>query len=116
MPRRCGAALVEAFASADAAEWEKRLSAAGVPAAPILDLQDALKHPQLAYRNIVSWLPGVPGIERDIALSGSGFTADQDGPEVVASPPAKGQHTAEVLREAGYSTAEIETLRAERVV
>jgi CoA:oxalate CoA-transferase len=110
------ATLIEAFASADAAEWEKRLSAAGVPAAPILTLQDALKHPQLAHRNIVSRLPGEWGIDREIALSGSGFTAGQDGPEVVALSPAKGQHTADVLREAGYSINEIEALRTERVV
>ena len=110
------AVLIEAFASADAAEWEKRLSAAGVPAAPILTLQDALKHPQLAHRNIVSRLPGALGIDREVALSGSGFTASRDGPEVVAPPPAKGQHTADVLREAGYSINEIEALRAERVV
>jgi crotonobetainyl-CoA:carnitine CoA-transferase CaiB-like acyl-CoA transferase len=31
-------------------------------------------------------------------------------------PPAKGQHTADVLREAGYSMAEIDIFRAERVV
>ena len=60
------AVLIEAFASADAAEWEKRLSVAGVPAAPILTLQDALKHPQLAHRNIVSRLPGALGIDREI--------------------------------------------------
>ena len=110
------ALLIEAFASADAAEWEKRLSTAGVPTAPILALHDALTHPQLAYRNIISRLPGAAGIDREIALSGSGFTAGKDGPEVVAPPPAKGQHTTDVLREAGYSTTEIETLQAERVV
>jgi crotonobetainyl-CoA:carnitine CoA-transferase CaiB-like acyl-CoA transferase len=110
------ALLIETLASADVAEWEKRLTAAGVPAAPILSLQDALKHPQLAYRNIVSRLPGAAGIDREIALSGSGFTAGRDGPEVVAPPPAKGQHTADILREAGYSTAEIEALQVERVV
>jgi hypothetical protein len=32
----------------------------------------ALNHPQLAYRNIISKLPGAPGIDREIALSGSG--------------------------------------------
>ena len=110
------AVLIEAFQSAGAAEWEQRLSAAGVPAAPILELQEALKHPQLAHRNIVSRLPGVPGIDREIALSGSGFTAGPDGPEVVGPPPAKGEHTDEVLREVGYSAAEIATLRTEGVV
>jgi crotonobetainyl-CoA:carnitine CoA-transferase CaiB-like acyl-CoA transferase len=109
------ALLTRAFASAGAAEWEKRLSAAGVPAAPVQTLQDAPKHPQLAYRNIVSRLPGAAGIDWEIALSGSGFTAGRDGPEVVAPLPAKGQHTADVLREAGYSTAEIEMLEAEQV-
>jgi crotonobetainyl-CoA:carnitine CoA-transferase CaiB-like acyl-CoA transferase len=110
------ATLTEAFASADAGEWSKRLSVAGVPVAPILSLQEALTHPQLAYRNIVSRLPGASGIDREIALTGSAFTASQDGPQVVAPPPAKGQHTAEILREAGYSAGEIETLRTERVV
>jgi crotonobetainyl-CoA:carnitine CoA-transferase CaiB-like acyl-CoA transferase len=108
--------LIESFASANAAVWEQRLSAAGVPAAPVLELQDALNHQQLAYRNIISKLPGAPGIDREIALSGSGFTAGSDGPEVKVPPPAKGQHTGDVLREAGYSMAEIDILRAERVV
>jgi crotonobetainyl-CoA:carnitine CoA-transferase CaiB-like acyl-CoA transferase len=49
-------------------------------------------------------------------VSGSGFTAGLDGPKVVTPPPGKGQHTAEVLREVGFSPAEIETLQAERVV
>ena len=106
------AILTEAFAAADAREWEKRLAAAGVPAAPILDLPDALTHPQLPYRNIVSRLPGGPGIDREIALTGSGFTAGADGPEVMTAPPAKGQHTSDVLREAGFSMQEIEAFRA----
>ena len=110
------ALLIHAFASADAVEWEKRLSAAGVPAAPVLELREALQHPQLAHRNIISRLPGAPGIDREIALTGSGFTAGSDGPEVTAPPPAKGQHTAEVLREAGYTTSEINALQSERVV
>jgi CoA:oxalate CoA-transferase len=101
--------LIESFACADAAAWEQRLCAAGVPTAPVLELQDALNHPQLAYRNIISKLPGAPGIDREIALSGSGFTAGSDGPEVIVPPPAKGQRTADVLREAGYSMAEIDS-------
>ncbi|MFL5288823.1 MAG: CaiB/BaiF CoA transferase family protein [Rhodopila sp.] len=110
------ALMIEAFRSADAATWEKRLSAAGVPAAPILELQEALRHPQLAFRNIVTRWPGAPGVDREIALTGSGFTAGADGPEVTAAPPAKGQHTDDVLREAGYAAAEVAMLREQRVV
>ena len=39
-----------------------------------------------------------------------------DGPEVVTAPPANGQHTDDVLREAGYSAEETASLRADGVV
>jgi len=108
--------LVAAFAADTAQNWEKRLAAAGVPAAPIQPLSETLAHPQLPWRNIVSRLPGAPGIDREIALIGSGFTAGADGPAVATPPPAKGQHTADVLSEAGYAAGEIAALRHEGVV
>jgi crotonobetainyl-CoA:carnitine CoA-transferase CaiB-like acyl-CoA transferase len=110
------ATLIEAFASADAATWEKRLSEAGVPAAQILSLPDALRHPQLVHRNAISWMRGLPGIDRELALSGSGFTAGADGPEAATLPPLKGEHTVQVLQEAGFSDREIGRLQAEKVV
>lgn len=105
--------LIAAFATDTAQNWEQRLGAVGVPAAPIQALADALAHPQLPWRNIVSRLPGGPGIDREISLIGSGFTAGADGPEVLSAPPAKGQHTDDVLREFGYAPAEIAALRAD---
>lgn len=104
--------LITAFATDTAQNWEKRLGEAGVPAAPIQELAETLQHRQLPWRNIVSRLPGAPGIDREISLIGSGFTAGDDGPAVIAPPPAKGQHTEAVLREVGYSATEIAALRA----
>jgi CoA:oxalate CoA-transferase len=53
-----------------------RGSSASLPSAcrphPSWNCRMALNHPQLAYRNIISKLPGAPGIDREIALSGSG--------------------------------------------
>jgi len=106
-------ALIEAFATDTAPNWEKRLAKAGVPAAPILELPETLQHPQLPWRNIISRLSGAPGIEREVGLIGSGFTAGPDGPQVLSPPPAKGQHTDDVLREIGYAAAEITQLRAD---
>jgi crotonobetainyl-CoA:carnitine CoA-transferase CaiB-like acyl-CoA transferase len=43
----------------------------------------------------------------------SGFTAGADSPEITTPPPAKGEHTDQVLAEAGYSAEEIAALRAD---
>lgn len=108
--------LIGAFANDTAANWEKRLGAAGVPAAPILPLAETLRHPQLPWRNIVSRLPGAHGIDREVSLIGSGFTAGADGPEVVRMPPPKGHDTDAILGEAGYGKDEIAMLRASGAV
>lgn len=105
--------FIAGFAADTAPNWVSRLGAAGVPAAPIRDLGEALAHPQLAWRNIVSRLPGAQGIDREISLIGSGFTAGADGPEIVAPPPAKGQHTDAVLMELGYTADAVAALRAD---
>jgi formyl-CoA transferase len=39
-----------------------------------------------------------------------------DSPTVVTRSPLLGEHTAEVLAELGLATAEIEALRAEKVI
>jgi len=106
------AILLEAFAADDALGWEKRLGEAGVPASPILGVPEAVKHPQLPWRNILSRLPGAPGIDREVSLMGSGFMAGDDSPAVTSPPPSKGQHTDAVLREIGYAPEEIAALRA----
>jgi len=108
--------LIQAFAADDAAGWEKRLGALGVPASAILSVPQAVAHPQLALRNIMAKLPGGPGIERDITLFASGFMAGADSPSVVSFPPAKGQHTDAVLGELGYQANDIAALRAEGVL
>jgi formyl-CoA transferase len=107
------AALIDGFSTDTAANWEKRLGEVGVPASAIQSAQDAVRHPQLEWRNILTRGVAVPGIDRAVTLFASGFMAGADSPSVTSPPPAKGQHTDQVLGEIGYSAADIAALRAD---
>lgn len=89
--------------------WLERLRAADILCGPINTVADVLADPALA-----ACLPliatGLPDGMRTL-----GAPLDYDGAffEAVRPPPAKGQHTVEVLAEAGYTAAEIEALLRE---
>ncbi len=101
-----GRSLAAAALRAQTAEdWEQQLNAAGVPAARVRDLHEALSEPQSQARHVLTdgLQPASPRLHAPVA----GFACDRDGPSLRRPAPRHGDHTREVLSEAGYTEADI---------
>ncbi|MES0835826.1 CaiB/BaiF CoA transferase family protein [Nocardiopsis tropica] len=108
--------LEKHLARRTAREWERELSEAGVPAARVLSVAEALDLDQVEHRGLVHTLP-FPGEEgRELRVLGSGVHVDGAALAPPGPPPVLGEHTAEVLREAGFGDEEIDRLREEGTV
>ncbi|WP_062650200.1 CaiB/BaiF CoA transferase family protein [Streptomyces maremycinicus] len=90
-----GTELNRALAARPAADWERELNAAGVPAARVLTVPQALEQPQLAHRRFVTELshPGRAG--QPLRVVGSGVLVDGEAFGPPAPPPLLGEHNAE---------------------
>ncbi|MEP7056614.1 MAG: CaiB/BaiF CoA-transferase family protein [Caldimonas sp.] len=91
------------------ADWVDALNEAGVPCGPIYTMDQAFADPQVQQLDIVQKVDDVPYLGQPVTLS-------RTPSQVVAHPPDQGEHTIEVLRELGYSAAEIEQLNRQGIV
>jgi crotonobetainyl-CoA:carnitine CoA-transferase CaiB-like acyl-CoA transferase len=92
------------------AELLETISAAAVPCGPVLTRSQVIRHPQLAaLESLVEYQHPGAGRLRQMR-SAARFSATPA--EVRRGAPGLGEHTDEVLREAGYSAGEIGELRA----
>jgi crotonobetainyl-CoA:carnitine CoA-transferase CaiB-like acyl-CoA transferase len=101
--------LSQRLAEQPSATWLERLRAAGVPVAPVSSVAEAATHPQTEALGILQALGGRTTIAPPFAVSGV-------RPRYETPPPRLGEHSAEILAEAGYGEAEIDELVAQRVV
>ncbi len=102
------------LANRNSADWVQILTEAGVPAGPVLNVEECFANEQ------VQTLPVVATVESPRLgtqhLLGSGVNLERTPPRVCSAAPELGEHTNEVLSELGYSQEDIEKLHSEGVV
>jgi crotonobetainyl-CoA:carnitine CoA-transferase CaiB-like acyl-CoA transferase len=107
-------ALRSAFMTKTREEWIALLREADVPCGPVLTVEESFSDPQILHRNMIFEMQHpVEGTikQRAFPAKFSDTRLKKDMP-----PPLYGQHTDEILRDLGYSKADIKRLREEKVV
>lgn len=107
--------LVAIFRSKPAIEWENMLDRAGVPAAKVRSLDETLAEDHAKSRNFAHTMQWdrEPG---EIHLPSLGFKVDGEAVTPTRAPPELGRDTHAVLKDIGYSDAELERLARDAVI
>jgi crotonobetainyl-CoA:carnitine CoA-transferase CaiB-like acyl-CoA transferase len=108
------ALLGEIFRTRTSADWLTILEEHRVPAGPIYKMDEVFADPQVEHLGIA--VPAHHPTRGDIRVVGQPLALSRTPAGIATMTPAPGEHTAEVLREAGYSDSEIMALRKKNVV
>ena len=104
--------LAAAFPARSTAEWMALLERTGVPAAPVLGIDEVLEHEQILARGMVVEVPHPAG-GAAIRMLGNPVRQPQADEVSFAAAPLLGQQTAEILGGLlGLDPAELERLEA----
>ncbi len=88
--------------------WMTRLTARSVPVAPVQNLSEAVQHPLMAERAMLSVATGAAAEMAPILR----LPIDDARPPQLRAAPQLGEHSAQVLREAGFDEIHITELLA----
>jgi len=100
-------------AKREALELEKAMVDAGVPCSLVRNFEDVFDDPQIQSRGMLVDSPRAGGgrtrsVRNPILL-------DRDGPVIRRPPPILGEHSREILEQAGYEASEIEKFAAQGI-
>ncbi|SBT09919.1 L-carnitine dehydratase/bile acid-inducible protein F [Candidatus Accumulibacter aalborgensis] len=97
------------FASRSQADWQDVFAGVDCCVTPVLTVAEALEHPQFIARGMTVSADGVTQYAPPVKLSGWVFAVER-------AAPSPGEHSEEILREAGLSDGEILALRQASVI
>jgi crotonobetainyl-CoA:carnitine CoA-transferase CaiB-like acyl-CoA transferase len=106
--------LEELFSARTVSEWEELLAAADVPHAPVLAYAGIAEHPQFLENGYIQEIEH-PNLGH-MRVHGPPVHMSKTPPGVQGGGPELGQHTEELLLEAGYSWEELEALHRSGVI
>jgi formyl-CoA transferase len=106
--------LSATFARFPRSHWAARLEKHDVPFAPIYTLDEVPDDPQVSFMGLFKDL--VHPIEGTTRMVRRPVTYSESRELPASAPPALGEHTDAILTELGYTTAEIERMRADKVI
>lgn len=101
--------LTAIFLTGTQAHWSALFADADCCVTPVLDVGEALAHPHFLARRMAVQADGVTQFAPPVKLSGWEFSVRRNA-------PSAGEHSAEILRESGYTEVDIAALRARAVI
>lgn len=97
----------------EAESWERKFNTVKVPAARVRSIDETLELSQLENREVMQSVETGWGT---LSLPTAAFRYQHGGPKLKQPPPHHGEHTIEILEQAGYSRLKIEQLLESTVV
>jgi formyl-CoA transferase len=96
------------------ADWVAALNESGVPCGPIYSIDQVFSDPQVEHLRIAQSVVRPDG--ETLNVVGQPVELSRTPSRIAAAPPEIGQHTDEVLKEFGYTDAEITALHKANAV